>query len=144
MPYIFKSFLITFIFSFCSLAFCNDSLEISGTITIQDTGNLFIILSNKETFKKNGEGLKIISKRISSLDSSLIYIDYSFANLDKNDYAIKCFIDKNGNNKIDVGMFGPKEPVGMSLVGKAPFGPPKFKHAKFFLDQSKTVNISVK
>ena len=59
-----------------------------------------------------------------------------FENLPHGEYAISAYHDENGNGKLDTGMFGiPKEPIGTSNDAKIRFGPPKYKDAKFVLDQ---------
>jgi hypothetical protein len=45
-------------------------------------------------------------------------------------YAIRVFIDENGNDTLDMGFGGPVEPWGISKNFK-PFGPPRFKRASF-------------
>jgi len=48
-------------------------------------------------------------------------------------YAVMAYVDRNGNGKLDRGMFGrPTEPYGFSNGGGA-FGPPDFGDAAFDL-----------
>lgn len=47
-------------------------------------------------------------------------------------YAIKLFLDLNGNQKVDTNFLGiPKEPFGFSNNAKARLGPPSFEAAAF-------------
>ena len=69
-----------------------------------------------------------------------------FENLPHGEYAISAYHDRNGNGKLDTGMFGiPKEPLGTSNDAKIRFGPPKYEDAAFILDQPElTIHIPVK
>ena len=46
-------------------------------------------------------------------------------------YAIALIHDENGNNKMDLAVFVPKEGFGMSRNPKVGMGPPSFKSAAF-------------
>lgn len=46
-------------------------------------------------------------------------------------YAIALIHDENGNNRMDLALFLPKEGFGMSQNPKIGMGPPSFKSAKF-------------
>jgi uncharacterized protein (DUF2141 family) len=61
-------------------------------------------------------------------------------------YAIQAYHDKNGNRKLDTGLFGiPKEPYGFSNNARNPFGPPKFDDVKFIVSgEALTLTITVK
>ena len=66
-----------------------------------------------------------------------------FENLKPGIYAISSFLDKNNNGKLDTNfMHIPKEPTAMSNNAKGSFGPPKFKDAKFTVqDVHTTIRI---
>ncbi len=56
----------------------------------------------------------------------------TFENIPFGTYAISTYHDENGNNKMDIGMFGiPSEPYMSSRGEKGRFGPPKWAKAKF-------------
>jgi uncharacterized protein (DUF2141 family) len=60
-----------------------------------------------------------------------------FENLPYGEYAISAYHDRNGNGKLDTGLFRiPKEPLGTSNDAKIRFGPPRYEDAAFILDQS--------
>ncbi|MEM8766359.1 MAG: DUF2141 domain-containing protein [Pseudomonadota bacterium] len=69
-----------------------------------------------------------------------------FADLPYGEYAISVYHDRNGNDRLDTGMFRiPKEPIGTSNDAKARFGPPKYEDAAFQLDvETLTITIPVK
>jgi uncharacterized protein (DUF2141 family) len=52
--------------------------------------------------------------------------------LPEGEYALIAYQDENGNEQIDMRVFGmPKEPVGVSNNARGRFGPPSFKAARF-------------
>jgi len=69
-----------------------------------------------------------------------------FDGLPYGEYAISVYHDRNGNQKLDTGLFRiPKEPIGTSNDAKIRFGPPKYEDARFLVDQpSLTIKIPVK
>lgn len=69
-----------------------------------------------------------------------------FENLPHGEYAISAYHDRNGNGKLDTGLFRiPKEPLGTSNDAKIRFGPPKYEDAVFTLDQPElAIEIPVK
>ena len=140
-----KPFITTF------LVFCiffnfyaqSTTYNIQGKVNFKGEGTVYIFLTNKETFNKEGQGIKRIVKKLSSEELSNGYFSFSFENISKGEYGIKCFIDENGNGKLDKGLFGPIEPWGMSWKDKKPFGPPKFYQMSFKLDKNIKLNLMV-
>jgi uncharacterized protein (DUF2141 family) len=56
-----------------------------------------------------------------------------------------CFLDKNGNSKLDSGLFGPAKPWGMSFKNDKPFGMPSFSEICFEVHADKSnIEIEVK
>ena len=108
--------------------------KIGGEIHLKEikkNGNLYILLVTEETFKTPLHSfkkriLKIGDKEIKERKVSFIFID-----IPPGRYGIRCFLDVDGNEKLNKGMFGPSEPWGMSWQGKKPLGWPKFKHIAF-------------
>lgn len=49
-------------------------------------------------------------------------------------YAVALIHDENGNNRMDVALFLPREGFGMSRNPKIGMGPPKFKSAQFLVE----------
>lgn len=62
------------------------------------------------------------------------------------EYAVSAYHDRNGNGRLDTGLFGiPKEPIGTSNDAKARFGPPKYEDAVFAVDRPElTLTIGVR
>ena len=69
-----------------------------------------------------------------------------FTELPYGEYAISVYHDRNGNEKLDTGLFRiPREPIGTSNDAPARFGPPKYEDAVFRLEsESLTITIPVK
>jgi uncharacterized protein (DUF2141 family) len=74
--------------------------------------------------------------------SSTLY----FRELPYGEYAISVYQDRNGNGKLDTGLFGiPKEPFGFSNDPKLSFGPPKYEDSAFTLETPEhSIQIPVK
>lgn len=58
----------------------------------------------------------------------------SFPGLVKGTYAVALIHDENGNSKMDMAIFLPKEGFGFSRNPVVVAGPPKFKAAAFAID----------
>ena len=60
-----------------------------------------------------------------------------FADIALGSYALSVFHDENDNGELDSGFMGrPKEPIGASNDARGRFGPPKYKDARFEVDQA--------
>lgn len=96
-----------------------------------DSGSLYVALYNSgEAFLKKefkGSVVKIENGKAQAI----------FDGLDYGEYAISSFVDENNNGLLDTNFFGiPKEPIAFSKNAKIRFGPPKFKDAKFLIDEN--------
>lgn len=121
----------------------NSTYTIEGEVSFKGKGSIYILLVNEETFKKRDAVLQKIERKLSVEELSKGKFEFSFENIPKGEYGIKCFIDENGNKKLDKSVFGPTEPWGMSWKDKKPFGPPKFSQMSFKLDHDIKINIEV-
>ena len=101
------------------------------------TGQVFLSLfSSEETYLKEPFRYQEIQVNESG------EIKWTFEGLSTNTYAVSAVYDKNGNGKLDTGLFKiPKEPIGMSNDAKSAFGPPSFKKASFSLERSSEITI---
>lgn len=70
-------------------------------------------------------------------------VNVSFPGLTKGTYAVALIHDENGNSKMDMAIFLPKEGFGFSRNPAVVTGPPKFKAAAFQIDADE-VNQKVK
>ncbi len=114
------------------------TIEISGMDT--DKGKVFIALYNSEkTFLKSSKTTKGTNAVVKD-KKAVAY----FKGLTKGEYAVSLFHDENDNNKMDTKIFGiPKEPYGFSNNATGFMGPPKYKDAKFNIEEDKTITIKV-
>ena len=58
-------------------------------------------------------------------------LGFAFADLAPGRYALKAFQDVNGNGKIDIGVFGPKEPWATYRLARPKLRPPRFEEMAF-------------
>ncbi len=109
-------------------------LCIKGVIHFNGSGAIHVLLVDEEAFQVPLKGLKklTITPRGTQLASGRAR--FTFGNLDPGVYGIRCFQDRNGNSRLDRGLFGPSEPWGMSFKGERPFGRPDFADIAFTLN----------
>jgi len=103
-----------------------------------DKGTLLVgIYNNKENFLNKqfrGEMSKIKNRK------SVVI----FKNLPKGEYAVSFVHDENDNKKMDTNFLGiPKEDYGCSNNATGFMGPPKYKDAKFMLEENKSIHIEI-
>lgn len=102
-----------------------------------NTGKVGFALYDKTSFMKRP--IKAKKSEIINGKSTVI-----FKNLEKGTYAILCYHDKNGNNKMDFEPSGiPLEDYGASNNASSPYGPPSFNDAKFILTD-KNVSLDIR
>ncbi|MDQ2177912.1 DUF2141 domain-containing protein [Marinifilum sp. D714] len=99
-------------------------VQVSGLKS--DNGQVIVALySNTDNYLKN----PCIRKKVTIENRKA---NVSFERIKAGTYAIICFHDENGNNKLDRNSKGrPMERVGVSNNVRGFFGPPKFQTAKF-------------
>ena len=118
-----------------------DEEDLTLTVLVKgaqpNTGQVFLSLfASEETYLK--EPLKYQEIQVSESGE----IKWTFDALPAGTYAASAVYDKNGNGKLDTGLFKiPKEPIGMSNDAKSAFGPPSFKKASFSLERSSVITI---
>lgn len=65
-----------------------------------------------------------------------------FKDIPKGTYAVSMFHDENDNGKFDTNFFGfPSEDYGCSNDARGIMGPPRWKDAKFELNENKSITI---
>jgi len=71
-------------------------------------------------------------------------LDVTFPDLEIGEYAISVLYDMDSDGQLDTGLFRiPKEPIGFSNNVRGKFGPPKWKHTKFYLEADLQMTIRV-
>jgi uncharacterized protein (DUF2141 family) len=58
-------------------------------------------------------------------------VDFRIDGVPPGTYAVRAFLDTNGNQELDMGMFGPKEPWGVYTASGRIVGPPRFRSLAF-------------
>ncbi|TXD54384.1 MULTISPECIES: DUF2141 domain-containing protein [unclassified Polaribacter] len=110
------------------------TVNISGLNSNQ--GSLIVgVYNTEDSFLKirfKGAIIKIKDKK-----SMVIFKD-----LPKGEYAVSFVHDENNNKKMDTNFIGiPKEDFGCSNNATGFMGPPKYKDAKFLLEENKTIDM---
>jgi uncharacterized protein (DUF2141 family) len=94
------------------------------------TGTVFVALQNPSEKAVQRQAVPLTDKAVKVV----------FRNVTPGQYAVRFFVDENGNRELDKGIFGvPKESWGCSNDVKASFGPPKFEAMLFPLAADKTI-----
>jgi uncharacterized protein (DUF2141 family) len=101
--------------------------RITVRISCPKGGMLYAFLVNKEMFDRPMVGLqKRVSKVAGKGDATI-----SFKDVPPGEYGVRCFLDTNGNGKLDRGLFGPTEPWGMSFHSGRPERWPRWNQIRF-------------
>jgi len=67
-----------------------------------------------------------------------------FRGLPPGTYAVAVLHDEDGNHKMRMGVFGPKEGYGASRDARGRFGPPRFDDARMTLRAGQTLRIRIR
>ncbi|WP_319559750.1 DUF2141 domain-containing protein [Marispirochaeta sp.] len=116
---------------------------VSGDVLIGDTGTVSIFLVDLNSFNKPGASIRILEHHLTGEDLKKGSFSFSFTDIPEGEYGVRSFIDTNGNGKCDLGLFGPKEPWGMSWKTDKPFGKPKFSDMSFYVESDTYVKVIV-
>ena len=115
--------------------------SVSGSIQHPGKGRIYVFLVDREGFKQPLTGLKIVVLDVTETGVS----NFSFTGVPEGVYGIRCYQDINGNRKLDGGLFGPKEPWGMSWNAQRPLRWPRFDHISFRVGvETPELNIQLK
>jgi uncharacterized protein (DUF2141 family) len=106
------------------------TVTIGGEVRFEKAAPVFLQLlaldaSGKETVARS----QVI--KLESEDVARRRVRFEFAGLAPGRYALKAFQDTNGNGKIDIGMFGPKEPWATYRPARPKLRPPRFEEMAF-------------
>jgi len=97
-------------------------------------GSLYIRIQNEQE--------EVVVNRIVLVSG--LKMSVTFKDLASGKYAISVFQDVNNNGKLDIGMFGPKEPYGFSNNVRGILSAPDFQSQLFDLEQSSAIQITLK
>jgi uncharacterized protein (DUF2141 family) len=94
-------------------------------------GNVLVcVTANPRFFPDCSKDPKSFRATVPARDSAQV----SFRGIAQGTYAIALIHDENGNDKMDMAVFIPKEGFGFSRNPAIRTGPPKFKAAAFAID----------
>jgi len=110
-------------------------ISISGTCQVSRPGTLVVFIVDEKQFRVPMSGIKSQVSEIAASTSSIQAVPFTFR-VPAGRYALRCFLDTNGNRKLDRGLLGPMEPWGMSWQGKRLAGIPSFRDVSFQADHS--------
>jgi uncharacterized protein (DUF2141 family) len=123
-----------FIYGLMSAQNVNLTVSVSGLKN--NTGNVKVGLYNSE-----GTFLKAVYKSMAS-DIKNNEATVTFVDIPKGEYGISAFQDENSNGKLDKDTMGiPSEDYACSNNAKGYMGPPKFRDAKFSINNDLKINI---
>jgi uncharacterized protein (DUF2141 family) len=106
------------------------SVRVAGEVRFKKSAPIFLRLIALDEAKKE----VVVREQIIELttdDVARAAIHFEFAGLTPGSYALKCFQDTNGNKKIDIGLFGPKEPWATYRLAKPKLRAPRFEEMAF-------------
>lgn len=94
-------------------------------------GNVLVcVTANPKYFPDCSKDPKSHRAKVAARDAATV----TFAGLSQGTYAVALLHDENGNSKMDMAIFLPKEGFGFSRNPAVVTGPPKFKSAAFLID----------
>ena len=99
-------------------------------------GNVLVAVYGKDNFMKNPSYVGYA--KVEGDTVNVVINDVK-----PGEYAISLFQDENGNQKLDMGTFGPTEKYGFSNNAPSKMGPPKFDDCKFIVEKGKDAEISI-
>ena len=130
---------LIFIMGFATPVFAqSETFSIEGELLFNKSGDIYISLVTEELFGTPLAGVRKFIIKIKEDEIKKNRVAFRFEDVAPGVYGLRCFQDVNGNGILDKGVFGPKEPWGMSWQGDKPARWPKFKHICFEI----TANIT--
>jgi len=109
---------------------------VSGEVRVSEPGPLHIFLVDAEQFKERFSGRRLIIE-VGKKQLKAGKVGYYFRGVKPGVYGVRCFLDRNGNRRLDRGLLGPQEPWGMSFRGKWSWGIPRFSQISFRVGREK-------
>ena len=128
-----KRILLTVVFIAISIIGHAEQYSISGSVLVNKAGVLYIYLVDEKQFSIPHTGLMETRKNLREKREQKI--PFSFSGIPEGEYGIRVYVDTNGNEQLDRGVFGPSEPWGMSWQGEPKRGIPRFEDIAFDVEQ---------
>ena len=127
-----------------ALAYAEDKYSISGEVTFQHDGNIYICLLTKEGFRdfnRPGHELSKSTCKVVEMNANLKKagkISFAFDNIEKGTYCIFTYQDVNMNGEVDYSDFHKNEPWGIYKEVPIGLNYPSWETAKFDLQRDFT------
>jgi uncharacterized protein (DUF2141 family) len=109
----------------------------TGTLTVlatgfrNDAGHVLVQLANSAAdYDEDNQAFRSAAVKIQGGKATIVFAEVPYG-----EYAVKLFHDENENQKLDMGLMGPKERYGFSNNVMGMLGPPAWEKAKFHIAQ---------
>ncbi|MFP4566861.1 MAG: DUF2141 domain-containing protein [Spirochaetaceae bacterium] len=105
---------------------------VAGTISgIEEDGELFVAIFDEQGWAAVPDFTEGFVEGRSYRVESGSRVRFRIEGVPNGTYAVRAFLDSNGNQELDMGAFGPKEPWGVYKASGRIVGPPRFDHLAF-------------
>ena len=105
---------------------------VAGTITgIEEDGELFVAIFDERGWEAAPDFQEGFVEGRSYRVESERSVEFRIEDVPAGTYAVRAFLDENGNEELDMGMLGPKEPWGVYKASGRIIGPPRFGSLAF-------------
>ena len=112
-----------------------EGFTVGGEVSFTQNGDLFIQLATEEEFMNDRMPPFALLLRVGPEETKKGKVPFQFGGVPAGTYAIRCFQDVNENQKLDGGVFGPREPWGVYRPKRPAFRGPKFEEISFSVDR---------
>ena len=130
------SFLVSYLLLLSTLGWAQaEGFTVAGEISFTKTGDLYVRLMTKQEFESDKRSPFGLILKVGPEDIEKGRVSFIFNNVPQGTYGIKCFQDVNGNGKLDIGIFGPREPWRNYRPKRPIFRAPKFEEIAFRLEK---------
>jgi len=106
------------------------SVRVAGEVRFEKSAPIFLRLIALDEAKTEVVAREQIIE-LTTEDVSRATVHFEFVGLTPGRYALKCFQDTNGNKRLDIGVFGPKEPWATYRLARPKLRPPRFEEMAF-------------
>lgn len=125
-----------------------EGFTVAGQVSFPKTGNVYLSLVTAEHCAEDEDEDEIPFLEQSAVAKAILTISeddrengtvaFEFTNIPAGTYAIRGFQDVNGNEMLDEGAWGPKEPWGNYRLARPRMRAPKFEEMQFEVTQDMT------
>jgi uncharacterized protein (DUF2141 family) len=129
--------LLIVVLACCTAVFAGNAAwthEVEGHCLVDREGILFVYVVDERGFASPLTGFRELSLPVGPIELTAGKVKFSLT-LPSGKFGIRCFLDLNGNGRLDRGLLGPSEPWGMSWNGLKRFGFPHFEDIVFVVDR---------